>query len=672
MTHVTQGLKQSNKHRLDIQVLRGIAVLAVLLFHTQDSVFTVGYLGVDVFFVVSGFVVTPLLSRIYFDESGVRTRDSLSRLHSFYIRRFYRLAPALGVSLVIAFFVILLLGPVSDHSRFAKQGLAALFLLGNVGAYRYSGGNYFAPNPNPLIHLWSLSVEEQIYFVLPIVIFSFFFIIRRWQKSGLYLIILTLGALAYILDTLFRLFPEFLQNYGVTDVPGLMFYSPTAGLWKFCIGSCSYILSTRLVNSVPISHKYINWPLIVILCFSLFLPLNALNLQPVLICFFTAVALYFRSFEHLPRSIRSTAVWLGDRSYSIYLVHMPILHVAIYCPLFVDYRAVAALFGFTISIVLGSTIYRKVEERFRLESLGSGSAPVRTSTILICFVVIPILLFTLMRDGVANHYWGRNPNPIPPVYSVVDDPNCYLEISPCSYPSRDSISDTLLIGDSHAAAIFQTFAGTMNSMGVSAYGMQKAGCQFILPRSVSREIAKKLGYSILRPGDKQTCFSHNNSIVQWIESNPDATVFISQRSSSIRPKGIDEKTFRKIVLRNLIYLKEISANLIVIGPNPEFPDPRGIFQGSLLLWQEAYIPPKILPITEMIGEPTRDNDFLNLKTPLHGISYIDSLQPFCTKKACTRFENSIWLFYDSEHLTPQGVSKLQPQIREQMRLTLGR
>jgi peptidoglycan/LPS O-acetylase OafA/YrhL len=121
------------KYRRDIQVLRGLAVLAVLLFHAEESYFPLGYLGVDVFFVVSGFVVTPLILQIFTDQAngwGV-----LSNLRYFYMRRFYRLAPALAVMLSISAVTIFLLGPIADHQRFARQGIATLLLVGNFGAY---------------------------------------------------------------------------------------------------------------------------------------------------------------------------------------------------------------------------------------------------------------------------------------------------------------------------------------------------------------------------------------------------------------------------------------------------------------------------------------------------------------------------------------------------------
>jgi peptidoglycan/LPS O-acetylase OafA/YrhL len=75
----------------------------------------------------------------------------------------------LAVTLAVSAVSIFLLGPIGDHQRFAKQGIATLLLVGNVGASEYSG-DYFSPNPNPLVHTWSLSVEEQIYIFLPLIL----------------------------------------------------------------------------------------------------------------------------------------------------------------------------------------------------------------------------------------------------------------------------------------------------------------------------------------------------------------------------------------------------------------------------------------------------------------------------------------------------------------------
>jgi peptidoglycan/LPS O-acetylase OafA/YrhL len=180
-------------YRRDIQVLRGVAVLAVVLFHANESYFPNGYLGVDIFFVISGFVVTPLILRIFIKQTA---RERLANLGLFYKNRFYRLAPALAATLTISAIFIFLFASIDDHQRFIRQGITALLLIGNLGAYKYST-DYFSPIPNPLIHTWSLSVEEQIYIFLPLI----FIMTLRNQRSyvkGAKVVLVVITALSLI------------------------------------------------------------------------------------------------------------------------------------------------------------------------------------------------------------------------------------------------------------------------------------------------------------------------------------------------------------------------------------------------------------------------------------------------------------------------------------------
>ena len=654
--------------RIDIQVMRGIAVLAVLLFHTRESWFTAGYLGVDVFFVVSGFVVTPLIIRIFLDQNGSRTINVITGLRDFYIRRLYRLAPALGVSLIFSLVIILIMGPVSDHVRFASQGLAALFLIGNLGAYHYSGGNYFAPNPNPLIHLWSLSAEEQIYFVLPIVVFIFLLIASKKGRLHIQFPLVILGALAFLADSVLRIFPQFLQNHGVTDVPGLMFYSPISRLWEFCIGSSAYFLAMHTERPLNKAIRYVNWILVFALSFSLFMPIHGYRVQSLVISLLAAGAMYFRVFEELPNVLYRLNNWLGDRSYSIYLVHMPLLYVAIYSPLFNHKRIPATIVAFALSIALGSLIYQQIEERFRLKTFTRDFRLLNFRNLVILFVATPILLFAGMRFGAEKHYWGIDPNPTPPAYARTIDYACYTSLSPCYYPASNPKGEALLIGDSHAASLFQAFAESTALENVSSYVWQKNSCQFISRETISSNIANLIGYG--RPEDKNSCFGHNAAIVTWLRLHPNAFVFISQRSSRIRPSGIDEAEYRNIIVNNLVYLHSLSARLTVIGPNPEFPDETQFFQGGLLIWQKQYNPPKRFSTSSMYSEPEQDNSLYLTHLPSNGIGYIDTVSQFCNHAECTRWERPNWLYQDYQHLSVFGAERLKPLIREQIRQDL--
>ncbi len=655
--------KGLQSRRIDIQVIRGIAVLAVVLFHTNESWFIAGYLGVDLFFVISGFVVTPLISRIFYQRDTYRVQDSIDGLKDFYARRFFRLAPALGVTLIFSLVLIILFGPVFDHERFASQGLAALFMLGNLGAYSFSGGNYFAPNPNPLIHLWSLSAEEQIYLFLPLVVFIYSFVTKSRKGISLKLII-SLGFSAYVFDIAIRMFPGFLQKFGITDVPGLMFYSPVSRLWEFCLGSAVYLVGDR--KTIPFEKliKYLNLVIIVLISGMLFLPISGNRFQSVTICLLASIALFFRAFESLPSFFRRRLIWLGDRSYSIYLIHMPFLYVANYSPILESARSLAVLVAFAASISVGAIIYQYIEERFRVKNSQHVYQISTFRSLFIYSILIPILLFSGMRYGSAQNYWGLNPNLDLPIYASDADPNCLVAVSPCENLIKNAKGAALLIGDSHAAPLFQTFNKAMSAEKVSSYVWQKNGCHFIVKDFVSKRDAERLGYDIPRPDEPQTCFSHNQSIVEWLESNPNSVVIISQRSSSNRPASIGEAQFRKILLRNLNFLKSLSTQLIVIGPNPEFPDEKQFFRGSQLVWQKTYSPPKSFPIDSMIPEPMNDNEFFLSRLDSQGIKYFDSISPFCTPSSCTRWDQGRWLFVDDDHLSQYGAQKLGPLFQQ--------
>lgn len=227
--------------RADIQILRAIAVTAVVLFHANEKVFPQGFLGVDVFFVISGFVVTPLIIRVFPDGTS-SLHEVIGRLRTFYVRRLFRLAPAFGLMLTFSVPLMLIFASVPELSRFANQGLASLVLLGNLGAYFFSGSNYFAPNPNPLIHLWSLSAEEQIYLVLPALLVLTSLGKRRWRFESPAIVIMGLGFTAFMLDVLSEMFPNFSQSLGVANPESLMFYLPIMRFWEFAFGSLLFFV----------------------------------------------------------------------------------------------------------------------------------------------------------------------------------------------------------------------------------------------------------------------------------------------------------------------------------------------------------------------------------------------------------------------------------------------
>ena len=159
--------------RLDIQGMRAVALLMILAFHARLPV-PGGFAGVDVFFVISGFVITAMLMR----EHGRSGRIDLRR---FYLRRFRRLTPALALTVsVVLVLAVLLESPFGAQQITAATAVGAMLLVANV-VIAGTTGDYFSPaaESNPLLNVWSLSVEEQFYLVFPAVLILGWLLARR-------------------------------------------------------------------------------------------------------------------------------------------------------------------------------------------------------------------------------------------------------------------------------------------------------------------------------------------------------------------------------------------------------------------------------------------------------------------------------------------------------------
>ncbi len=212
-------------YRPDIQGLRGVAVLLVVIFHAGLPLYG-GYIGVDVFFVISGFVITRGILR----NLGRGTFSFLD----FYIKRMRRLLPALSVMLVTTLLLMPLLGAATAFRSSIRTGVAAA--LFNANHYLTRANDYFSASAdlNPFLHTWSLSLEEQFYFLFPASLFILWKIgarvtARRRVVYGLIAIcILSFCASIY-----------FSYISGIAGFPGekIAFYTLPARAWQFGVGA---------------------------------------------------------------------------------------------------------------------------------------------------------------------------------------------------------------------------------------------------------------------------------------------------------------------------------------------------------------------------------------------------------------------------------------------------
>jgi peptidoglycan/LPS O-acetylase OafA/YrhL len=632
------------KYRRDIQVLRGLAVLAVVLFHAKESYFPLGYLGVDVFFVISGFVVTPLILRIFTDQANKGGR--LSNLRCFYMRRFHRLAPALAAVLTISAITIFLLGPIADHQRFARQGIATLLLAGNVGAYKYSG-DYFSPNPNPLVHTWSLSVEEQIYIFLPLILM----LILHNRRSLKSFTAVTLGFISAISFVSF-LFPTILQplysRVGITIASQFSFYSPIDRIWQFTAGGLAYLLLDRYHNRVRKISKGVQLLTVIAVVMILFGPLHMnLKVSSVLASFIAVIVILFKSLDVLPDFLIKKLEWVGDRSYSIYLVHMPLLYLAKYSPLMQigtgENRRIQSAIAVVASILLGSLSYSKIENRFRNNGKSRTIGIKAISFALILTLVTPLVFFVSMDRGVKNQYWGLERKIQQPPYAGHLDSKCLRDSEigpPCIYTTTGATKTVLLIGDSHAGHISQAVVDAAKSTKLNAVVWTHSGCRIQFQRSIPEQVS-------------DNCIDINNSMKKWVEQNKPNAIIVSQYVQSDSPQND---------LRDaLTTLRSIVPIILIIENNPIFPDHKD-FMTSRPIVMPAYKPPKSFQQSKMQTVDKNASDLLANWARGNGIFTISFDSLFCEKGVCNRYSDTGWLYRDADHFSVVGAELTIPQI----------
>ena len=299
-----------SNYRPDIDGLRAIAVLAVLVYHAFPSSLPGGFVGVDIFFVISGY----LISRHILEELATRSFS----IRTFYARRVRRIFPAL----ILVLLACLLFGWLSltpgEYERLGRHVFAGALFLANFLSWREAGYFDTAADTKPLLHLWSLGIEEQFYIVWPLIL-ALLWRLRRWLGWGMAGLIGL--SLAWSLYTLWR-------------DPVADFYSPLTRFWELAIGAMLAWLAQQQRAQALASHATrLSWLGLALLVAALLLidsgdafP-GAWALLPTL----GAALLILAGPAALPNQkllAWRPMVWVGLISYPLYLWHWPLLTIA--------------------------------------------------------------------------------------------------------------------------------------------------------------------------------------------------------------------------------------------------------------------------------------------------------------------------------------------------------
>lgn len=347
-----------------IDGLRGVAVLSVMLFHLHLVPLTGGFLGVDVFFVISGYLITNNI------VSGIAAGTFTIR--SFYLRRIRRIVPALLITLVLCFVVAAAVASPVELAEFARTAIAAILSVSNIYFWANSGYFEVAATTRPLLHTWSLGVEEQFYFLWPLLLV----LISRLPKFWFPTLILA-GAF----------FSVAVAEGLVVEDRSSVFYLAHFRAFELAMGA-AILWCPRTVKDWVADTCCTVGLLMMVLSFVMF---NSDSYLPGLRSLIPVVgaALVIYAGESRAGWLLSNPplVWLGQISYSLYLVHWPIIVFTQYV-LMRDIGRKGSMIVLCVSIALAFLMYRFVETPFRVRRERN-------------FVVSNTRLVTLVGFGVA-------------------------------------------------------------------------------------------------------------------------------------------------------------------------------------------------------------------------------------------------------------------------------
>lgn len=636
--------------RPDIQALRALAVLLVVLYHAGVPFFGGGYVGVDVFFVISGYLITSSLVR----EASASGRIDLP---AFYARRARRLLPmsALVVA-AVALACFALLSPI-ENSNLAPSVLFSATYLSNLWFAKEST-DYLAPevHDNPLLHTWSLSVEEQFYVVWPLIILLAVrgVSVRRDVRLGV-------AMLATIVVSL--LATLWVQRFAQ---PWAFFASPLRA-WEFAAGGALVALRAAPANVSPRSASALG--LVGFLCvvgaavaYGASTPFPGLTaLLPV---GGTALAIYAGSVAPtvFHRAAEQPAVrWLGDASYSIYLWHWPL--IVLPALLWGEQAAWSRLASVLASLGLAALSYRFVENPLRelpvlkrsvRLSLAGGAAMtmVGAAMALGLRAASQSAFRSVEQQQLAN---------LDDVVSANREAGCHLAYTDvkqpeCVFGDTSSQTTVMLFGDSHAGHLFPAMESLADSLGFRLISASKSSCPSVLVEPSEAKLGR--AYTECR---------------EWQESmydrlareQPDVVVISNFRDHQGSEADEDSyEEWRAGLHESLDRLEQLGVRTVVVGDTPEFPVsvPECLSRAA---WRDE--PDSTCDVSRDIALDSTRRAYQNVLVAEHpNARWVDPSGPYCDSIVCFAERNGIVLFRDRSHLTVEAskllASTLAPYV----------
>ena len=608
--------------RGDIQGLRGIAVLAVVAYHASHVLLPGGFAGVDIFFVISGYVITQVLLR--------RLDGDAFSLRDFYQRRIRRLFPALYVVLFATLVAgLVILPPKGLKEEVYTQFFTTLFL--SNFAFAHLAGYFDADaGLKPLLHTWSLAVEEQFYLVYPLVLLA----LHRFARRYLWIILAILAAASLAAAELV-----------LRTRPDAAFYLPASRAFELLAGALCVVIPTMsdslkrrlsvaglamLVLSLIFVRDTLPWP-------------GLLTLLPVVgaACLLVTSGAWGNRLLAWP-----PLVAIGDMSYSLYLWHWPAL---VYARLVFGDHLWVSLPVLALAFGLAWLSWRHIEQPWL-----RGSRPVWLPAALVMTLSIVSALAIYGLNGLPQRFNA----PQRAAFAASDDFNHDRKHCHLAPRGRIDYGATCVFGDRSVAPSLAVWGDSEGAELSLALGQRLAGQHRSVRQITASACPPALGYRIAY---SPSCDAHNADMLHHLEADPMITAVVLTLNYQ-RYAGADPAAMMAGLEQSVVALQAAGKTVIILYPVPVYDfDPPSQAGLALRLGRD----PRGIGMTlaQYQADNARTLAELDAFTKAHNIAALRPADVLCDPAFCHVFRPDLGvLYFNAQHLGVTGAGLLADRM----------
>ncbi|OGM98171.1 MAG: hypothetical protein A2735_00485 [Candidatus Yanofskybacteria bacterium RIFCSPHIGHO2_01_FULL_41_21] len=655
LSNSKDNLDSRLKYRADIDGLRGIAILLVLAFHSFPLVnIPGGFIGVDIFFVISGFLISTIIFK------GLQNNTFSFR--DFYTRRINRIFP----SIIVVFIFVLVTGWFillpNEFMSLGKHVMWGTGFLSNIVLYLETGYFDVAKDYKPLLHMWSLGIEEQFYLFIPAILLLSWKFIRKplVAITGLFLI-------------------SFWFNIRFTNLqPDAAFYFPFTRFWELILGIFLAYISIFYSSLILSSKKVLEilaWLGLALVIAGILL-INEARQFPgwwaLLPTLGTLLLIYTGPQAWLNRKVFSNRilVFVGLISYPLYLWHWPLLSFTRIGGFSLRSDVIALMV--CLSFVLAWGTYKYIEQPIRFGS----NKPAKAKFLLVLMFLIWMLGATVVgKFGFAGRYetfganFDENYKQLQGM-EVHTDSACQKltftsvgksDFDYCRFNNLNGNGTVALIGDSHAGTLFEGLADELKKYKKNLLLLATSGCPTFYNVIAGADI-----------NDRKLCKEKTEKIFEFLTKSNDIEIVI------IATRGLTYLTGEEAVTLNTDFVSEnpiqtfshgLTDTVSLLNGNgkkvfyvPENPGTGSMSPRDCLIFSDGRT------LTEMECAVDKESvlrdrtDYIKIFNGIRDLIVIDPFLFLCTDKQCPILYRGVLLYSDKHHLSPYGSKFIAPYI----------